>query len=153
MSEIKALEKLREHIRRENLGGINDRGAFYREGMELVDEIEAEIAESYMPLPAGEDGEILEIGDELECQGKSVLLNSLSWDGKNWYATETIASSGWLPVRMCKHVKPRTLEDVLREMLDREGDGIGLREFNRDFDAFVEHFADEIRAMFGGDAE
>ena len=116
------------------------------------DEIEREIAERYMELPLDADGVPIRVGDEINSLGCGVLVNSIIWDGKNWYASETVSSSDWFPVKYSDHAKPRTLEDVLREMLDRNSDGIGLREFNRDFNALVEHYAAEIREL-RGDAE
>jgi hypothetical protein len=153
MSEIKALEKLRRLT-------IYDKGEKYTACLDagsIADEIEAEIAERYIELPVDADGVPIRVGDKLECHangydgaftvfaiGNDVVVGN--------HDTEWIVRnpSKWFHIAsFCMHVKPRTLEDVLREMLDRKGDGIGMREFNRDFDAFVEHYADEIRAMFG----
>lgn len=105
---------------------------------EMLDEIEAEIEADYIKLPVDADGVPLEIGDELKCQDKSVLLNSLIWDGKTWHASETIVSSGWYPSRLCEHVKPRTLEDVLNDY--KHGD------------MTQEGAIAEIRELMGGDA-
>ena len=120
----------------------------------LIDEIEAEIAERFIALPADEEGDVLRIGDVLKCQGESIILNSLSWDGRRWFATETIVSSGWYPVHLCHHVKPRTLEDVLNEFgiaaareLNADPDGYGIS------DKTIAKCVSEIRELLGGDAE
>lgn len=77
-------------------------------------EIEAEIAERYMALPLDADGVPIRVGDEINSLGCGVLVNSIIWDGKNWYASETVLSGDWLPVKYSDHAKPRTLEDVLQ---------------------------------------
>lgn len=117
----------------------------------IADEIEIEIADNYMRLPGDADGVPIHVGDEIEFRNGDThergIVQCLSdcwvnFGGHSYYG-----------VTNCHHVKPRTLEDVLTEMLDRNTDGVGLREFNRDFGAFVAHYAAEIRELFGGDAE
>ena len=157
MTGIKALEKLRTAARNMAKGRNLENHEECNLLLIIADEIEAEIEREWMRLPVDADGVPIRVGDKLECHangydgeftvfavGDDVAVGNhdIEWVRRN--------PSKWLHVAQhCVHVKPRTLEDVLREMLDREGDGIGLREFNRDFDAFVEHYADEIRAMFG----
>ena len=158
MSGIKALDKLRG-LRDEAASKMVDNPKWVcRRAEEIADEIEAEIERDYMRLPVDADGVPIRVGDKLmtdnedsSLYGRELFVTAVSehhipyqilpYEGDGHYRTGCLAN--------IRHVKPRTLEDVLREMLDREGDGIGLREFNRDFDAFVEHYADEIRAMFG----
>lgn len=157
---VKALEELR---------GLRDEAAskqvdnpkwVCRRAEEIADRIEAEIAERFMPLPCDGNGVPIRVGDKLECHangydgtftvfaiGNDVVVGNhdTEWIARNPIKWFHIAS-------FCMHVKPRTLEDVLSEMLDRNGDGIGLREFNGDFAAFVEHYADEIRELMGAES-
>ena len=150
MSGLNALEKLRTAARNMAKGRNLENHEECNLLLLLADEIEAEIAERFVTLPVDEEGDVLRIGDELKCKGKSILLNSLSWDGCRWYATETVVSSGWYPVHLCRHVKPRTLEDVLCDALadvSCAGDGI-RRKFEPD-EPYVTGLAAEIRAMFG----
>lgn len=81
----------------------------------IADEIEREIAEHYILLPVDADGVPIRVGDEINCLGRNVLVNSIIWDGVNWYASETVVSSNWFPAKHSGHAKPRTLEDVLEE--------------------------------------
>ena len=156
MSGIKALEKLRDEL---NVCGCDPDDCMCcevpRKVKKLADEIEAEIERGWMLLPVDADGVPICVGDVVEFgenrnQGIVKALNEHMViamhvdDGCMNYAKYGLLWNA----DACRHVKPRTLEDVLREMLDRDGDGIGMREFNSDFGAFVTHYADEIRAMF-----
>ena len=144
MSEIKALEDMRKELRvcgcdPDECVGCSVPGKV----REHADRIEAEIAERFVELPVGDDGEILEIGDELECLGNRVLLNSLSWNGKDWYATETVLSSWWYEACNCRHVKQRTLEDVLKEVMAETRMAVNPNYW------IVDKYADEIRELLG----
>ena len=77
--------------------------------------------ERYMELPVDADGVPIRVGDEINSLGCGVLVNSIIWDGTNWYVSETVSSSDWFPVKHSEHVKPRTLEDVLRDMEGMRG--------------------------------
>lgn len=151
MSELESIGKLRAAGRNMAKGRNLENHEECNLLLVIADEIEAEVAESYMRLPLDADGVPIRVGETLQLgdtRGKVVALTYCPSNGKlpwEWQCD----TGDWYNTAFAHHVKPRTLEDVLREMLDREGDGIGLREFNRDFDAFVEHYADEIRAMFG----
>lgn len=144
MSEINALEELRM------LSTARMDGWLRIDTQKIADNIEAEIAKKFVALPVDEEGDVLRIGDELKCQGKSILLNSLSWDGRKWYATETIVSSGWYPVHLCRHVKPRTIEDVLRDVWKEAIDYAKSDMWRNPDEAFAER-ADEIRELMGVD--
>lgn len=146
MSEIKALDELRklgEKVKNSCFTCVNCDVV-----IELADAIEAEIAERFVELPVGDDGEALEIGDELECLGKKVLLNSLIWDGKDWFATEIVISSMWHEACNCRHVK--SLEDVLRECAEAYASGADVELGSTD--AMFSKYADEIRGLLGGGA-
>lgn len=142
MSEIESLGRMRCELqicknahRRPTIAFMED----------CADEIEAEIAERFIALPVDVEGDVLRIGDELKCQGESILLNSLSWNGRRWYVTETVVSSGWYPVHLCRHVKPRTLEDVLEEFADAASD-VDERD-REEWVPLLAKYADEIREM------
>lgn len=149
MSEIKALEDMRKELRvcgcdPDECIGCSVPGKV----REHADRIEAEIAERFVELPVGDDGEALEIGDELDCLGNRVLLNSLSWNGKDWYATETVLSSGWYEACNCHHVKPRTLEGVLRDVWKEALDYAKSDMWRNPDEVFAERAA-EIRELLG----
>lgn len=122
MSEIKALEELRHHAHVLK-GGSTD----YNELFEIADEIEAEIAERFVELPVDADGVPIHVGDEIECRtngydgtftvfaiGNNVAVGNhdIEWIRRN--------PSKWFHVAsFCTHVKPCTLEDVLREFTEK----------------------------------
>ena len=146
MSEIKALEKLREQAEHEPLALtyiLND----------LADEIQAEIDERFMLLPINADGVPIHVGDELECNangyegtftvfaiGNDTVVGNhdIEWIRDN--------PSKWFHVAsFCHPVKPRTLEDVLSEFANRvcnSGHQWGL-----DAADVVPQYADEIREL------
>lgn len=73
-----------------------------------------DVGERYLKLPVDADGVPIRIGDMVGLHGDT-LVNSMTFDGKNWYVSEAVISSDWVPAHNCRHVKPRTIEDVLRE--------------------------------------
>lgn len=117
--------------------------SWYKAFDAACDAIERDVAERYMKLPVDADGVPWHIGDMVEGHGKVQSLD-LNCHGWAFFGVENAIDPA-----IHRHAKPRTVEDVLIEMLDRNSDGIGLREFNRDFAAFVEHYADEIRELMG----
>lgn len=161
MSEIKALDKLRKLT-------ICDKGEEYTAYLDagnIVDEIEVEISKCYMPLPVDTDGAPIRVGDKLECHangydgaftvfavGNNVVVgdHDIEWIGRN--------PSKWFHVAsFCTHVKPRTLEDVLRGVVTLcantwKDEKSAFRYYDVDnvMDCGnIADFADEIRAMFG----
>ena len=156
MSTIEALDKLREwaNVRWEPWAESRER--LHR----MLDEIEAEIAERLMELPIDADGVPIHMGDVVELgenrnQGIVKALNGhmvIAMHVDDGYMNYAKYGLLW-NADECRHVKPRTLEDVLTEMLDRNTDGVGLREFNRDFGAFVAHYAEEIRELMGAEVD
>ena len=109
-------------------------------------------SERYMELPVDADGVPIRVGDEINSLGCGVLVNSIIWDGANWYASDAVVSSDWFPVKHSEHVKPRTLEDVLREYalemnLTYETGEIGGEERAEALDDLTAKYADEIREL------
>lgn len=119
----------------------------------IADEIEREIAERYMLLPVDADGVPIHVGDEIQYvneqggTGAKVTVCAIS-DCYVYYPKRSIHA---YPPESCRHVNPRTLEDVLEEYADkcyklvRDGNG-GL------FASKTREVAAEIRELFGGDA-
>lgn len=107
---------------------------------EIADEIEAEIESRYMLLPVDADGVPIHVGDELFNKNKPTDV----------YKVTAIADNGYIRIyhdtahihsSQCRHVKPRTIEDVLRDLVD----GIGSVEF--DALTAIGEAADEIREL------
>lgn len=128
---------------------------FYRDSPRMIDglckfsdEFEAEIAERYMELPVDAEGVPIHVGDVIQFvneqggTGAKVEVCAVSkhyvyyGEGKHFYRAS-----------MCRHVKPRTVEDVLRDMLnayDRHEDG------DMPY-SFIAKYADELRNMGVGE--
>lgn len=130
--------------------------------LSLTDEIEAEIAANYLELPVDVDGVPIHVGDSvvraeelfrpnLGKKPAEVVCMLINSDG--WSIGNCDPCGHWFHPASLEHVKPRTLEDVLTEMLDRNTDGVGYREFGGNFQSFVKSYADEIRELLGDDAE
>ena len=147
MSEIKALDKLLEWARIATTADDPIWG--------IVGEIEQEIAERYMELPMDADGVPIHVHDTLECHahgyhgtfsvlaaGKNVVVGNhdIEWVRDN--------PSKWFHIApACTHVKPRTLEDVLCDMIHEYGCTDALTE------TIADKYAAEIREFMAGDAE
>lgn len=107
---------------------------------EYLDEIEREIAERYMALPVDADGVPIRTGDIMErvdggpSQQACCLCSGGFNDAPIWCA------------RDFRHVKPRTLEDVLADFAAEV-------ENDRNTIETARKYADEIRELMGGDAE
>lgn len=95
----------------------------------LIDEIEREIAERYMELPVDADGVPIHLGDMVE--GEQLFDNATVKGTVTTYHIHDDDEPGTVYVRVkptedtwtikelrftrCRHVKPRTVEDVLRD--------------------------------------
>lgn len=108
-----------------------------------ADEIEAEIAERYIELPVDAVGVPIRIGDSVTSPffKGSREVRSLTKEQGNPYWHLGV-DEGEVIAHMCRHAKPRTVEDVLRELRDES------RQDQRDFD--LSAYAAELREMMGG---
>ena len=125
-----------------------------------LSEIEAEIADNYMRLPVDADGVPIHISDVLECDangykgtftvfaiGNNTVVGNhdIEWIRDN--------PSKWFHVAsFCCHVKPRTLEDVLRDVWNEALDYAKSDMWRNPDEVFAER-ADEIRELLSGDAK
>lgn len=114
MSKIKALDELRKTLS----DCIIEAG--YLEKFEtywitkdaadkLLDKVEAEIEEFYMRLPLDADGIPIKVADLVEMQGHAgavwlIGINEFMCTNRKCYSMNS-----------CTHVKPSTLEDILRD--------------------------------------
>ena len=83
----------------------------------FADEIQAEIDSRYMELPVDADGVPIHVGDTLQLgdtRGEVVALTYCPSNGKlSW---EWQCDTGdWYNTAFAYHLKPRTVEDVLRD--------------------------------------
>lgn len=124
--------------------------------LEIADEIEREISERYMLLPVDMDNEPICMGDSVEGEllddstvSGTVCAFHLYDDEPDSVYIKISVQGGWtikeLRLTSCRHVKHRTLEDVLLEFGN---------EVKRDcYSIDIEKYADEIRKLMGGDGQ
>lgn len=133
----------------------------------IADEIEAEIAANYLELPKDADGVPIRVGDRLYVDEREFVANGITFYHNTWRVVTDFAAfdDGYLPrvdhqmrwAKDCRHVKPRTLEDVLIEYrleaynlyADQELTG---EERVNEFKKLDAEYNSEIRELFGGDA-
>lgn len=115
----------------------------------LIDEIEREIAEKYMELPVDADGVPIRVGDHMECDGEAFTVCAVApgqvhrWKVGIIGKSETVSIA--YPPCQCRHVKPRTIEDVLVDMLET---AVGYSDAHTEVSLVaVEKCADEIREL------
>ena len=145
MSEIKAIDKLREYVYKQREEYNNHNVSFVWQLDTIANEIEAEIADNYMLLPCDADGVPIHLYDKLL---KSTGAAKPTYGEVVGISDDSVffdAKQGWVAnwSKLTRHVKPRTLEDVLLEF----GNEIKCDCYSIDIDKY----ADEIREMFGGD--
>ena len=106
-----------------------------------ADEIEAEIAERFMKLPVDADGVPIRVGDVVTVvTAHGFLPVGGIGSGRVWFMYDGVANFDLY--ENVRHVKPRTLEDVLSELVSDARD-----DMRRDFS--VAAYAAEIRELLG----
>lgn len=163
MRKIEALERLRDELN--SRGESNDMmGLFLHDhevAMQLIASVYREVDERFMELPVDADGVPIHMGDSVE--GELLLDNATVRGTVRSYhihdddepgtvyirvkPTENTWTIKELQFRRCRHVKPRTLEDVLGEYASQQH-GITTEEH----DELIVRYAAEIRELLGVDA-
>lgn len=150
---MKSIEKLREYaqsMRKQSVTPGHNPCA--DEVDDYLDEIEAEIAERYMELPLDAGGVPIRIGDKMLClsDGWTFDADSIEIDKYGVYVRANGKSR--IPTSNCAHHRPRTLEDVLIDLVMKTTD-INVRDLGDDIpdalDALIGEYADEIRKVVG----
>lgn len=129
MSGIKRLDEMRDYIKRG--GNRLDTSLSY------LDAIEAEIAERYMKLPVDADGVPIHCGDYMKLDN--------GHKGNVWLiGAQDIMMSDHMCFDWAKsrHVKPRTLEDVLYECFHD-----CMYKYPFGIESIISKYADELRSM------
>lgn len=121
----------------------------------ILYEIEQEIAEKYLELPTDADGVPIKVGDELCGYGRlngGVTVSAVTgWGGiivTDKGMTCNPAKDGLLwDGQACRHIKPRTLEGVLNELVE----AVRYERVcdKRLSETSIADFADEIREILG----
>lgn len=108
------------------------------QGLDILDEIEREIAERYIELPVDADGVPWHIGDTVEGHGK-VHCMDINRHGWAFFGIENAIDPA-----LHRHAKPRTVEDVLAGFAAEVEQGRNTIETAR-------KYADELRELMGVD--
>ena len=116
---LESLEKLLKELK---VCGCDPDGCMFCEVPgkveKIADAIQAEVDANYLELPKDEDGVPIHVGDEVEWYEKKFAVAWIEYEESGcWIGREAVG--GETPVAIdpieCTHVKPRTVEDVLRE--------------------------------------
>lgn len=155
---LESIEKLR-NLRDEAASKMVDNPRWVcARAEEIADEIEREIAEKYMELPVDADGVPIHLGDMVE--GELLFDNATVKGTVTTYHIHDDDEPGTVYVRVkptedtwtikelrftrCRHVKPRTVEDVLVEFYGK----FAKAKYGEDSEV-LSHYADEIRELLG----
>lgn len=104
--------------------------------------IEAEIAERYMELPVDADGVPIHVGDSIEYpNGERDVVRFITVNDN----MPTFNESGWIASK-CRHVKPRTIEDVLYECFHD-----CMYKYPMGIEPIISKYADELRELGVGE--
>lgn len=108
---------------------------------DMIADVEAEIAERYMELPVDSDGVPIRPDDLMAC----TAFDTNDFDGKEHVMA--VGNGFWVDKDGCthipsetRHVKPRTIEDVLREFAYKVCD-LNVA------DCDIERYAEELRNL------
>lgn len=146
MSNIKSLDRLREKIQ---LDVNNPWSDLQGELLAMCDKVEREVSERFCELPCDEDSVLIHVGDMVQGLGNSGPVQHLElWDDA-WVVVFEFAPGQFTRYSgdAVRHVKPRTVEDVLTDFAPRWMDA-----FNPERKAvLVKEYADELRKMGVGE--
>ena len=115
----------------------------------IADEIEREISERYTLLPVDADGVPIRVGDVVQGLGDGGPVQHLElWDG-SWVVVFEYSPGQFTRYSSdgVHHVKPRTVEDVLRDCCNEWNEHCG-NDWERGVYA---KYADELRGMGVGE--
>ena len=106
MTNLESIAELRNH------GVLDFAPNIRRKVCMALDGIEREIAEKYMELPVDADGVLIRIGDTVSEVGDCVPMKVMSL---TFYEDCVDVNACGMNPKLLVHVKPRTVEDVLRD--------------------------------------
>lgn len=133
---LKALDELRELIGQSRNEYIQGNVSYNVGFNDIADRIEAELSERYMKLPVDADGVPIHVGDTLEHVPGGWAFTADMLEIDRWGNHARMNGQSRIPCECCRHVKPRTIEDVLLDA------GVSR--------ACVEDVAAELRELMGG---
>ena len=153
---IEALERLREWSHCVDNAYVADNGFMFAEInagekiREFADEIQAEVDSKYLLLPVDSEGVPIRVNDMLRRDGDGSIRKVYAVGNDTFVTWDSCEERyGLRAPSLWSHVKPRTVEDVLMELVDetaRQGHQIGLTA-----QEIVTKYADEIRELMAND--
>lgn len=150
MTDIKALDKLRRAVKKGKAGAYESGKAYYDAIDECMDAIEREVSERFVELPVDEDGITIHVGDMVQGLGDSGPVQHLElWDD-GWVVVFEFAPGQFTRYSgdAVRHVKPRTVEDVLGEAVG-ELFNADISTGSTEWDEVIARYAAEIREVLG----
>ena len=138
MSEIKALEEMRKCY------SPSDSSAIRNKMLAFADAIQAEVDSRFIELPLDADGEPWSFADKELVDERGEICALTSMRVTSYGRWELGSNCKWHLACDCRHVKQRTLEDVLFELVECAELPGGKID-----DGDIEAFAAEIRGMLG----
>ena len=106
------------------------------------------IAEEFMKLPVDADGVPIRVGDWLRYCDFKIQAAALSPERVYWWDEYT--DGHWVRGVECRHVKPRTLEDVLADIANDAATMADGKEHRHSPESMAP-YASEIRELLGVD--
>ena len=112
---MESIERLREFLRHVAPIYVDRENIHICRFDTMLDAIEAEVAERYMKLPEDADGVPIRIGDTIENWHVSIgPIDAICFMGNGEWEVYKNGNS-WVVSGEERHVKPRTVEDVLHD--------------------------------------
>ena len=136
---MESIDKIHGTIDLARNGMYSSRRALFADILRAADEVEQEIADNYMKLPLDADGVTIHVGDKMldDIQREVVAVSESSFVLSGYGIGCNLRICG---AHLHSHVKPRTIEDVLKEVADEV---CGFEELE------IEKYAAEIRKLMG----
>ena len=157
MTAIKALEKLRIAARNMAKGRNLEHHEECNLLLRIADKIEADVAERFMRLPVDVHDAPIHVGDEIQQLNHAGVWTDampvIAVDENGCFAlAHGIACEARTYVwgNNCRHVEPRTLEDVLRDYGD-EYHKACTSDYTVNLAGIYRKYADEMRDLLGVD--
>ena len=153
---MESIEKLREFVGKELYEKERIGHGDYSHLHVLIEDVKREITEKYMLLPVDADGVPIHVGDELMTSEYSKRFTCTGYS----YQTEGYEKPHWsiayryddydgttefVSLRSCRHVNPRTIEDVLKAFFHDALDADAYCTVH--IDDVIAKYADELRQM------
>lgn len=142
---LESVEKLRELVK--SFHSLKPRW----DTLAAIDEVEREIERDYMKLPVDADGVPIHVGDVMKLKQCGERIGTVTAVGKRVEARAWVLPDGKnvsisYIASGIKHVNPRTLEDVLRDVWKEALDYAKSDIWRNPDEVFAER-ADEIREL------